>query len=51
MLHSLLLEELALFTPGDDFHHVILSGWPVESVPECFPIMERHDECAMQTPL
>jgi hypothetical protein len=36
MLCSLLLEELALFTLGDDFHHVILSCWPVEFVPECF---------------
>jgi hypothetical protein len=36
MLRSLLLEELALFTLGDDFHRVILSYWRVESVPECF---------------
>jgi hypothetical protein len=36
MLRSLLLEELALFTLGDDFHHVILSCRPVESMPECF---------------
>jgi hypothetical protein len=36
MLRSLLLEELTLFTLGDDFHHVNLSCWPVESVPECF---------------
>jgi hypothetical protein len=36
MLHSLLLEELALFTLGDDFHRVNLSCRPVESVPKCF---------------
>jgi hypothetical protein len=32
----LLLDELALFTLGVDFHRIILSCWPVESVPECF---------------
>jgi hypothetical protein len=36
MLRSLLLEELALFALGDDFHNVILSCQPVESVPEDF---------------
>jgi hypothetical protein len=36
MLLSLLLEELTLFTLGDDFHHIILSYQSVESVPECF---------------
>jgi hypothetical protein len=36
MLHSLLLEELALFALGDDFHRVILRCWPVESVLEGF---------------
>jgi hypothetical protein len=34
MLRSLLMEELALFTLGDDFHRVILSCRPVESVHE-----------------
>jgi hypothetical protein len=33
MIRSLLLVELALFTLGDDFHHVILTCRPVESVP------------------
>jgi hypothetical protein len=47
MLCSLLQEELALFTLGDNFHRIIISCWPVESVPECFPTME----CAPQTPL
>jgi hypothetical protein len=51
MLRSLLLEELAILTHGDDFHCVILSYQPVESMPECFPTMEHHDECALQTPL
>jgi hypothetical protein len=36
MLRSLLLEELALFALGDDFHRVTLSCWPVESVPKGF---------------
>jgi hypothetical protein len=36
MLPSLLLKELTLFTLGDDFHHIILTCWPVESVHECF---------------
>jgi hypothetical protein len=36
MLHSLLLEELALFALGDDFHLVILSCQLVESMPEGF---------------
>jgi hypothetical protein len=36
ILRSLLLEELTLFTLGDDFHHVILSCWPVESMSKCF---------------
>jgi hypothetical protein len=36
MLHSLLLEELAIFTLGDDFHYIILSCRLVESVTECF---------------
>jgi hypothetical protein len=36
MLRSLLLEELALFTLGDDFYHVILSCRPVEFVLEGF---------------
>jgi hypothetical protein len=36
MLHSLLLVELTLFTLGDDFHRIILSCRPVESVPEYF---------------
>jgi hypothetical protein len=36
MLRSLFLEELTLFTLGDDFHHIILSCRPVESVHERF---------------
>jgi hypothetical protein len=36
MLRSLLLEELALFALGDNFHRVILSCRPVESMPESF---------------
>jgi hypothetical protein len=32
----LLLEELTILTLGDDFHHVILSCSPVETVPEGF---------------
>jgi hypothetical protein len=36
MLHSLLLEELAIFTLGDDIHCNILSCRLVEPVPECF---------------
>jgi hypothetical protein len=32
----LLLEELTLFALGDDFHRVILSCRPVESMPEGF---------------
>jgi hypothetical protein len=43
----LLLEELAIFTLGDDFHCVILSYRLVEYVPECFLTIERHDECAL----
>jgi hypothetical protein len=38
MLRSLLLEELALFTLGDDFYRVILSCRLVESVPKRFSI-------------
>jgi hypothetical protein len=51
MLRSLLLEELALLALGDNFHRVILSCQLVEFVPEAFLTMERHDECAPQTPL
>jgi hypothetical protein len=36
MLHSLLLEELALFTLGGDFHCIILSCRSVEFVPKRF---------------
>jgi hypothetical protein len=36
MLHCLLLEELIILTLGDDFHNVILSCRPVETVPEGF---------------
>jgi hypothetical protein len=36
MLRSLLMEELALFALGDDFHRVVLSCRPVESVSEGF---------------
>jgi hypothetical protein len=36
MLSSLLLEELAIFEFGDDFHHVILGCGSIESVSESF---------------
>jgi hypothetical protein len=36
MLRGLLLEELTVLALGDDFHRVILSGRPVEIMPECF---------------
>jgi hypothetical protein len=36
MLHSFLLEELALSALGDDFYRIILSCQPVESVTEGF---------------
>jgi hypothetical protein len=34
ILRCLLLEELTIFTLGDDFHHVILNRGPVETMPE-----------------
>jgi hypothetical protein len=36
MLRGLLLEELAVFTLGDDFYRVVLGCRPIETVPECF---------------
>jgi hypothetical protein len=36
MLHSLLLEELAIPTFGDDLHRVILGCSPVETMFEGF---------------
>jgi hypothetical protein len=36
MLCSLLLKELAVPALGDDFHRVILSCWPVESMSKGF---------------
>jgi hypothetical protein len=37
MLRSLLLEDLAIPAFGDDFHRIILSYWPVETMYEGFP--------------
>jgi hypothetical protein len=34
MLHCLLLEKLAVFALGDDFHRVILCCRQVETMPE-----------------
>jgi hypothetical protein len=36
MLRCLLLEELTILAFGDDFHRVILSYRPVETMPEGF---------------
>jgi hypothetical protein len=36
MLRGLLLEEQTVFTVGNDFHRVVLSCQPIESVSECF---------------
>jgi hypothetical protein len=37
MLHSLLLEELAILAFGDDLHHIILGCRLVETMSEGFP--------------
>jgi hypothetical protein len=51
MLCSLLLKKLAIPALGDDLHHVFLSCWPVESMSEVLPMIERYDECDPHIPL
>jgi hypothetical protein len=51
MLHCLLLVELADIALGDDLYRVILSCRPVEICLNVLPMIERHDEYDLQTPL